>query len=38
MGAGARRQPQRRLVSALAGELGADPTDALAALDEAWRA
>ena len=38
MGTGARRHPQRRLVSALAGELGADPTDALAALDEAWSA
>ncbi len=36
MGTGARRQPQRRLVSALAGALGVDPTEALAALDEAW--
>ena len=36
MGTGARRQPQRRLVSALAGALGADPTEALAGLDEAW--
>jgi len=36
MGTGARRQPQRRLVSALAGALGADPTESLAALDEAW--
>ena len=36
MGTGARRQPQRRLVSALAGALGADPTESLAALDQAW--
>ncbi len=32
MGVGAEREPQERLVRALAGELGADPAEALAAL------
>ena len=38
MGAGARRDPQERLVSALAQLLDADPAEPLAALDEGWRA
>lgn len=38
MGAGARREPQERLVAALAGLLDADPADALAALADGWRA
>jgi alanine-glyoxylate transaminase/serine-glyoxylate transaminase/serine-pyruvate transaminase len=38
MGIGAERDPQARLVTALAQELKADPTDAIAALDEGWRA
>jgi alanine-glyoxylate transaminase/serine-glyoxylate transaminase/serine-pyruvate transaminase len=38
MGVGAEREPQARLVAALADELGHDRTDALAALDEGWRA
>jgi alanine-glyoxylate transaminase/serine-glyoxylate transaminase/serine-pyruvate transaminase len=38
MGVGAEREPQARLVAALADELGHDPADALAALDEGWRA
>ncbi len=38
MGVGAQREPQARLVAALAEELGADPADAIAALDEGWRA
>ncbi|MDQ4041885.1 MAG: alanine--glyoxylate aminotransferase family protein, partial [Actinomycetota bacterium] len=36
MGEGARPQPQERLVRALAAQLRADPTDALAALAEGW--
>jgi len=38
MGAGARREPQEALVSALAKLLGADPAEPLAALDAGWRA
>lgn len=38
MGVGAERGPQERLVRALAVELGADAVDALAALEEGWRA
>jgi alanine-glyoxylate transaminase/serine-glyoxylate transaminase/serine-pyruvate transaminase len=38
MGAGARREPQQQLVGALATLLHADPAEALAALDEGWRA
>ena len=38
MGVGAQREPQERLVSALAQLLGADPAEPLAALDEGWRA
>jgi alanine-glyoxylate transaminase/serine-glyoxylate transaminase/serine-pyruvate transaminase len=38
MGAGARREPQERLVGALATLLEADPAEPLAALDEGWRA
>jgi alanine-glyoxylate transaminase/serine-glyoxylate transaminase/serine-pyruvate transaminase len=38
MGTGAEHEPQARLVAALAEELGVDPTDALAALDEGWNA
>jgi alanine-glyoxylate transaminase/serine-glyoxylate transaminase/serine-pyruvate transaminase len=38
MGAGARREPQAQLVSALCELLGADPAEPLAALDEGWRA
>jgi alanine-glyoxylate transaminase/serine-glyoxylate transaminase/serine-pyruvate transaminase len=38
MGAGARREPQAALVSALCELLGADPAEPLAALDEGWRA
>ena len=38
MGAGARREPQRQLVAALAELLHADPAEPLAALDEGWRA
>jgi alanine-glyoxylate transaminase/serine-glyoxylate transaminase/serine-pyruvate transaminase len=38
MGAGARREPQEQLVSALSELLGADPAEPLAALDEGWRA
>jgi alanine-glyoxylate transaminase/serine-glyoxylate transaminase/serine-pyruvate transaminase len=38
MGAGARREPQERLVAALGELLGADPAEPLAALDEGWRA
>jgi len=38
MGAGARREPQERLVGALATLLHADPAEPLAALDEGWRA
>lgn len=38
MGVGAQREPQERLVSALAELLGADPAEPLAALDEGWRA
>jgi alanine-glyoxylate transaminase / serine-glyoxylate transaminase / serine-pyruvate transaminase len=36
MGEGARREPQERLVRALAAELRVDPGDALAALSEGW--
>lgn len=36
MGIGAEEEPQRRLVSALAAELGRDPADALAALADGW--
>jgi alanine-glyoxylate transaminase/serine-glyoxylate transaminase/serine-pyruvate transaminase len=36
MGEGARPEAQRRLISALAPRLGADPADALAALDAGW--
>ena len=32
MGVGAEREPQERLVRALAAELGADPAEAVAAL------
>ena len=38
MGAGARREPQEALVSALAQLLGADPAEPLAALHAGWRA
>jgi alanine-glyoxylate transaminase / serine-glyoxylate transaminase / serine-pyruvate transaminase len=38
MGLTAAREPQERLVAALATELGHDPSDALAALAEGWRA
>jgi len=38
MGAGARREPQEQLVSALSELLGADPAEPLAALAEGWRA
>jgi len=38
MGMGAQREPQERLVSALAQLLGTDPHDPLAALAEGWRA
>lgn len=38
MGVGAQREPQERLVSALARLLEADPADPLAALAEGWRA
>jgi alanine-glyoxylate transaminase/serine-glyoxylate transaminase/serine-pyruvate transaminase len=38
MGASAAREPQQRLVAALASELGHDPADALDALAEGWRA
>lgn len=38
MGAGARPEPQRRLVQALAPRLGHDPADALAELDAGWAA
>ncbi|HWC28190.1 MAG TPA: alanine--glyoxylate aminotransferase family protein [Solirubrobacteraceae bacterium] len=38
MGAGARREPQERLVTALAALLGADPAEPLAALAAGWRA
>ncbi len=38
MGVGAQREPQQRLVTALAELLGADPAEPLAALDEGWRA
>jgi alanine-glyoxylate transaminase/serine-glyoxylate transaminase/serine-pyruvate transaminase len=38
MGAGARREPQAQLVSALSELLGADSAEPLAALDEGWRA
>ncbi len=38
MGAGARREPQVQLVSALCELLGADSAEPLAALDEGWRA
>jgi len=37
MGEGAREEPQRRLVEALAAELGLDPEEPLAALREGWR-
>jgi alanine-glyoxylate transaminase / serine-glyoxylate transaminase / serine-pyruvate transaminase len=38
MGEGARLEPQRRLVEALAGRLGADAGEALEALDAGWAA
>jgi len=38
MGAGARREPQEALISALAQLLGADPAEPLAALHAGWRA
>jgi alanine-glyoxylate transaminase/serine-glyoxylate transaminase/serine-pyruvate transaminase len=38
MGVGAQREPQERLVSALAELLGADPEEPLAALAAGWRA
>ena len=38
MGAGARQEPQARLVTALCTLLHADPADPLAALQEGWRA
>jgi alanine-glyoxylate transaminase/serine-glyoxylate transaminase/serine-pyruvate transaminase len=38
MGMGAQREPQERLVSALAALLGADPEEPLAALADGWRA
>jgi alanine-glyoxylate transaminase / serine-glyoxylate transaminase / serine-pyruvate transaminase len=38
MGAGARREPQARLVTALCELLGADSAEPLAALDAGWRA
>ncbi len=38
MGAGARREPQEQLVTALCELLGADSAEPLAALDEGWRA
>jgi len=38
MGAGAQREPQEALVSALAQLLGADPAEPLAALHAGWRA
>jgi alanine-glyoxylate transaminase/serine-glyoxylate transaminase/serine-pyruvate transaminase len=38
MGSGAQREPQERLVAALAELLNADPAEPLAALDEGWRA
>jgi alanine-glyoxylate transaminase / serine-glyoxylate transaminase / serine-pyruvate transaminase len=38
MGVGAQREPQERLVSALATLLDADPAEPLAALAEGWRA
>ena len=38
MGETAAPEPQQRLVSALAAELGRDPADAQAALAEGWRA
>jgi alanine-glyoxylate transaminase/serine-glyoxylate transaminase/serine-pyruvate transaminase len=37
MGEGARPEPQRALVAALARELGRDPAGPLSALDEGWR-
>ncbi len=36
MGEGARAEPQRRLVEALADELGRPAGDALAALEQGW--
>jgi alanine-glyoxylate transaminase / serine-glyoxylate transaminase / serine-pyruvate transaminase len=38
MGVGAQREPQERLVSALATQLHADPAEPLAALADGWRA
>jgi alanine-glyoxylate transaminase/serine-glyoxylate transaminase/serine-pyruvate transaminase len=38
MGSGAQREPQERLLGALAELLNADPAEPLAALDEGWRA
>ena len=38
MGMGAQREPQERLVTALAELLGADPAEPVAALAEGWRA
>ena len=38
MGVGARREPQQRLVAALAAVLRADPDEPLAALEAGWRA
>ena len=38
MGMGAQREPQERLVTALAVLLDTDPADPLAALAEGWRA
>jgi alanine-glyoxylate transaminase / serine-glyoxylate transaminase / serine-pyruvate transaminase len=38
MGEGARPEPQRRLVAALAPRLGQDPAEALAALEAGWAA
>ena len=38
MGCGAQREPQERLVRALAELLDADPAEPLAALAEGWRA
>ena len=38
MGETAAAEPQERLVTALAAELGQDPADAQAALAEGWRA
>ena len=37
MGEGARPEPQRALVEALAAELGRPADEALAALEEGWR-